>query len=115
MLMCVIEAQNVLAEVQAGDPIENGKLEFQYGTVQITLRDLGSPKGRFLNNIAAWTLRGLAEWMNQFEMFKELTVGVYYNQYYCGTAVVKLLTGKVTANVTETAIAVSKTGGVEAA
>ena len=117
MLMCVIEAQNVLAEVQAGDPIKHGKLEFRYGNVQITLKDLSSPKGRFLNNIAAWTLRGMAEWMNQFEMFKELTVGVYYNQYYCGTAVVKkLLTGDgVTANATETATAVSKTGGVEAA
>ena len=111
MLMCVIEAQNVLAEVQAGDPIKHGKLEFRYGNVQITLKDLSSPKGRFLNNIAAWTLRGMAEWMNQFEMFKELTVGVYYNQYYCGTAVVKkLLTGDgVTANATETATAVSKT------
>ncbi|KAK3169862.1 hypothetical protein OEA41_009246 [Lepraria neglecta] len=116
MLMCVIEAQNVLAEVQAGDPIENGKLEFHYGTVQITLEDLGSPKGRFLNDIAAWTLRGMAEWMNQFETFKELTFGVYYNQYYCGTAVVELLTGNgVTANATETTTAVSKTGGIEAA
>ena len=124
MLMCVIEAQDELLETVAGDPIENGKLEYQFGSVQITLKDEGSPRGRFLNDIAAWTLRGMAEWMDTFEHFTELNVKVYYNQHYCGTTAVKFTTGqRAPANASENTtsistapnVASSAAGAVEAA
>ena len=86
MLMCVIEGMDELGETQAGDPIKDGRLVFDYDEVHIVLQDEGSPRGRFLNDIASWTLRGLAEWMTIYDRYRELTVRVTYNQYFCGTA-----------------------------
>ena len=99
--MCVIEAQDELAATVADAPIRDGKLAFQFGTVKFALKDLGVPSGRFTNDIAAWALRGLAEWMSTFERFRELTAGVYYRQIYVGEVMVMLMEGQATtANAT---------------
>lgn len=89
--MCIIEGIGALEETIAGDPIEDNKLTFTYSTVQIVLDDQGSPTGRFLNDIASWSMRGIAEWMTKNEHFREMSVGVYYNQYFCGLIEVKNL------------------------
>ncbi|KAL2041662.1 hypothetical protein N7G274_005446 [Stereocaulon virgatum] len=122
MLMCVIEAQDELAATLADAPIQGGKLAFQFGVVKIALKDLGVPSGRFTNDIAAWALRGLAEWMNNSERFRELTVAVYFRQVYVGKAMVMLVDGQATTanartSTTEVSAvanaAASMTGGVQ--
>ena len=90
-LMCVIEGLGMLEDTQAGDPIEDNKLKIEYTSVSILLEDRGTPTGRFLNDIAGWTLRGMAEWMTKNDHFRELAVKVYYNQYFVGVAEVTLL------------------------
>ena len=90
-LMCVIEGLGMLEDTQAGDPIEDHRLTIEYNMVNILLDDRGTPTGRFLNDIAGWTLRGMAEWMTKNDHFRELSVKVYYNQYYVGVAELKLL------------------------
>lgn len=122
MLMCVIEAQDELAAIYDDAPIKDGKLAFHFGTVKFALQDLGVPSGRFTNDIAAWALRGLAEWMSTFERFRELTVEVYYRQVYVGKVMVMLMEGQATtANATTSTIedsaaasaAASMAGGIQ--
>ncbi|KAL6720171.1 hypothetical protein ACLMJK_002092 [Lecanora helva] len=91
VLMCIIEAMGKLEETHAGDPIDDNKLTFNYTWVQIILEDQGRPTGRFLNDIASWTLRGIAEWMAKNEWFRVMSVKVYFNNYFCGVAEVGLL------------------------
>ena len=89
--MCIIEGLGALDDTHAGDPLEDHKLNVSYSSVSILLEDRGSPTGRFLNDIAAWTMRGIGEWMTKNDHFKQMSVGVYYNQYYCGVAEVGLV------------------------
>jgi len=89
--MCIIEGMSKLEDTHAGDPIDDHKVTFSYSWVRIMLEDRGSPTGRFLNDIAGWTLKGIAEWMSKNDHFREMSVGVYYNHYYCGVAEVTLL------------------------
>ena len=88
--MCVILGMDKLGEETAGDPLENGKVVFDYGGVQVTLEDEGSPQGRFTNDIGFSTLRGLAQWMTKYTRYREIKVTVYYNNaHFVGTATVK--------------------------
>ncbi len=85
-LMCIIEGLSKLENTERGDPIEDHKVAYNYTCVQIVLEDRGTPTGRFLNDIAGWTLRGIAEWMTKNDCFREMSVGVYFNHYFCGVA-----------------------------
>ena len=96
--MCIIEAMGKLEDTNPGDPIEDHKLTFNSTWVQIVLEDQGSPTGRFLNDIASWTLRGIAEWMTKNDHFQAISVKVYYNHYFCGVAEVGLLQSAEAAN-----------------
>ena len=88
--MCVILGMDKLGEMGGGDPLENGKVTYGYGGVEITLQDHGTPHGRFTNDIGFSTLRGLAQWMTQYPRYRELTATVTYNDlYYCGIVTVK--------------------------
>ena len=115
--MCVITGQEILAAEGAGDPIEDGKVEFEFGEVEILLEDLGRPRGRFTNDIAGWTLRGLAQYMYLHGRFRETTFQVTYNSYYCGRAKVsEVAPVTATANQTTEATAptaVAATAGAE--
>ena len=86
-----------LEDTNAGDPIEDHKLIFNSTWVQIVLEDQGSPTGRFLNDIASWTLRGIAEWMTKNDHFREISAKVYYHHYFCGVVEVGLLQAAETA------------------
>ena len=82
ILMCVILGMDKLGEDMAGDPLENGKVIFDYGGAQMTLEDQGSPHGRFTNDIGFSTLRGLAQWMTKHARYREINAAVYYNDVY---------------------------------
>ena len=84
--MCVIEGLGKLENTERGDPIEDHKVAYSYNCVRVVLEDRGTPTGRFLNDIASWTLRGMAEWMTKNDCFREMSVEVYFNHYYCGVA-----------------------------
>lgn len=77
-----------MTEYHPGDPLEDGSFRFAFNGVQLSLVDRGRPRGRFMYDIGAYTLRGIAEWMTKNDAFREMAVAVYYNQYYCGTAAV---------------------------
>ena len=88
--MCVILGMDNLGESVGGDPLENGKVTYGYGGVEITLEDQGTPHGRFTNDIGFSALRGLAQWMTQHSRYQEVTATVVYNSvHYCGFATVK--------------------------
>ena len=88
--MSVILGMDKLGESVGGDPLENGKVTYGYGGVEITLQDQGAPHGRFTNDIGFSALRGLAQWMTQHSRYKEISATVMYNDvYYCGVATVK--------------------------
>lgn len=89
--MCIIEGISRLNDDKPGDPIRDDKLTFTYTWIQVVLEDQSTPEGSFLNNIAGLTLRGIAEWMTKNDCFRELKVGIYYNQNFCGVAEVTLL------------------------
>lgn len=90
-LMCIIEGIGRLNDDKPGDPIRDDKLTFTYTWIQVVLEDQSTPEGRFLNDIAGLTLRGIAEWMTKNDCFRELKVGIYYDQNFCGVAEVTLL------------------------
>ena len=119
--MCVILGMDKLGEQMAGDPLENGKAVFDYGEAQMTLEDEGSPRGRFTNDIGFSALRGLAQWMTKFGRYREINVGVYYNDvYFVGTAKVKKIersTGAANGTAASTAshTQASNTGAAEVA
>lgn len=108
ILMCVILGMDKLGEEMAGDPLENGKVVFDYGGVQLTLQDEGSPHGRFTNDIGFSTLRGLAEWMTKYTRYKEIKATVFYNNvYFVGSATVRKIgmsTGAANGTVASTAL-----------
>ena len=87
-LLCIIEGTDRMTENHPGDPLHNGKFGFAFNRMQLSLIDRGRPQGRFMYNIGAYTLRGIAEWMTKNDAFREIVVAVYYNQYYCGTEAV---------------------------
>ena len=88
--MCVILGMDELGAMAGGDPLENGKVTYGYGEVEITLQDQGTPHGRFTNDIGFSTLRGLAQWMRQYSRYRTISATVVYNDvYYCGSATVK--------------------------
>lgn len=89
--MCVILGMDKLGEATAGEPLEDGKVVFDYGGVQVTLQDEGLPQGRFTNDIGFSTLRGLAQWMTKYSRYREVKATVFYNNnvYFVGTATVK--------------------------
>ena len=75
--MCIIEAMGILDNTHPGDPIEDNKLSCEYADVRIVLDDQGWPRGRFLNDIARWTLRGIAEWMSKNDHFRQVQAKVF--------------------------------------
>ena len=85
-LMSIIEGLGKLEENDPSEPIDDHKITVQYAPVQIVIEDKGSPTGRLLNDIAGITLRGTAEWMTKNDWFREMSVAIYYNHYYCGVA-----------------------------
>lgn len=87
-LLCIIEATDRMTECDPSDPMEDGSFDFAFNGVHLSLIDRGRPRGRFMYDIGAYTLRGIAEWMTKNENFREMAVAVFYNQYYCGTAAV---------------------------
>ena len=88
--MCVILGMDNLGEMAGGDPLKNGKVTYEYGGLEITLQDQGTPEGRFTNDIGFSTLRGLAQWMTQYSRYREITATVTYNNvHYCGIVTVK--------------------------
>ena len=119
--MCVILGMDKLGEEMAGDPLENGKVVFDYGGAQMTLEDEGSPRGRFTNDIGFSALRGLAQWMTRYARYKEINAAVYYNDvYFVGTAKVKkteMSTGAANGTAASTAphTQASNTGAAEVA
>lgn len=97
-----------LGEATAGEPLEDGKVVFDYGGVQVTLQDEGLPQGRFTNDIGFSTLRGLAQWMTKYSRYREVKATVFYNNnvYFVGTATVKKIgmsTGAANGTATSTA------------
>ena len=85
-LMCIIEATDAMNKHQSDDPLEDGSFSNIWSGVLIKMEDRGSPQGRFMYDIAAHTVRGMAEWMTANDAFRELVVEVYFNRYYCGRA-----------------------------
>lgn len=106
--MCVILGMDKLGEATAGEPLEDGKVVFDYCGVQVTLQDEGLPQGRFTNDIGFSTLRGLAQWMTKYSRYREVKATVFYNNnvYFVGTATVKKIgmsTGAVNGTAASTA------------
>ena len=90
ILMCVILGMDKLGEAMGGDPLEDGKVVYEFGEVEVTLEDRGTPRGRFTNDIGFSALRGLAQWMTQYNRYREITARVYYNYvYFCGVVKVE--------------------------
>ncbi len=113
--MCVILGMDKLAEYEGGDPIETGKVIYEFGEVEMTLEDLGTPRGRFTNDIGFWAMRGLAEWMTQHTRYSEITARVYYNNvYFCGVVRVKNV-GMLTAAANGTAVSTAPNAAASSA
>ena len=116
--MCVILGMDKLGEMAGGDPLENGQVAYEYGGVEITLQDRGTPQGRFTNDIGFSTLRGLAQWITQYARYREITATVTYNDvFYCGVVTVKKIAMSTNAvnvtavSTTPTAVASSAGAG----
>lgn len=107
--MCVILGMDKLGESVGGDPLEYGKVTYEYGGVEITLQDQSAPRGRFTNDIGFSTLRGLAQWMTQYSSYREISAKVTYNNvHYCGVVTVKKV-GMSTNTANETAVSTAPT------
>ena len=105
--MCVILGMDKLGEETGGEPLEDGRVVFDYGGVQVTLKDEGSPQGRFTNDIGFSTLRGLSQWMTKYSRYREVRATVFYNDvYFVGSVTVKKIgmsTGAANGTATSTA------------
>ena len=121
ILMCVILGMDNLGEETGGDPLGDGKVVFDYGGVQVTLQDEGSPQGRFTNDIGFSALRGLAQWATKYTRYREVKATVFYNDvYFVGSMTVKKIdvsTGAANGTAASTApnILASSTGAGDVA